>query len=239
MTPTNCRKTREIRAVVFDWRGTLVSELDPKGWVAEALRRAGRSSDRDAVTEVLAAIHTPELKQRLQSPHGNTSTERHRETFYGVFEDANLDSEVADALWDIDSDPSYNHFADDTASTFDALRANDCKIGILSNIHFDIRPLFAEAGLLDRVETFVMSFQCGLQKPDPRIFLRALTDLGTSAEETLMVGDRPSRDGAAVDVGMRTLLVPTLRDPRDCRLDLVTAAVRPVEQPELAGSAAH
>ncbi|MFB7724191.1 HAD family hydrolase [Nocardia sp. NPDC056100] len=216
---------QRIRAVVFDWRGTLVSELDTRGWIREALRLTDRDHDDHAVDTVLRAIHAPELLRRLQSPEGNTSAQRHRETYYGVFADAGLDGDVADALWDIDSSTEYNHVAADAAATIQAVIENDCRIGVLSNIHFDIRPFFDAAGLLESIDAFILSNEVGVQKPDPRIFRLMLAELGTDAAVTLMVGDRPSRDGAAREVGMPTLLVPPLTDPAIRQLHVVEAAI--------------
>ncbi|WP_201298110.1 HAD family hydrolase [Nocardia sp. CY41] len=230
--PSKSSHSHDIRAVVFDWRGTLVSELSPQQWAQEALRRAGRGHDDDAARALLSKIRAAAGEpNRLQSPQGNTSAARHRETFYAVFADAGLDTDLADELFAVDSDPAYNHFAADAAATLTALVERGCKIGVLSNIHFDIRPCFAEAGLLPSIETFVLSNEHGIQKPDPAIFRLALGELGTRAEQTLMVGDRPARDGAAVAVGMPTLLVPSLTDPRNCRLHLVTNAVGAGSQP--------
>jgi FMN phosphatase YigB (HAD superfamily) len=170
---------------------------------------------------------------RLQSPQGNTSAARHRETYYSVFEDAGLDDDLADALFAVDSDPTYNIFAADAAATLVSVIEKGCKIGVLSNIHFDIRPMFARAQLLDYIDTFVLSNEHGVQKPDPAIFQLALDELGTRAEQTLMVGDRPSRDGVAIEVGMPTLLVPALTDPSQRRLHLVTNAIgAPNRMPE-------
>jgi FMN phosphatase YigB (HAD superfamily) len=226
MSETGYYGQDSIRAVVFDWRGTLVSELTPQGWAREALRRVGRRCDdraaRGLLREIRAAAGEP---NRLQSPQGNISAERHRETYYAVFADAGLDDELADALFAVDSDASYNIFAVDAAWTLAALAERNCRIGVLSNIHFDIRPTFEAAGLLDSIDTFVLSGEQGIQKPDPAIFRRALELLGTDAGETLMVGDRASRDGVAVEVGMPTLLVPALTDPRQRRLHMVTDAV--------------
>ena len=47
------------------------------------------------------------------------------------------------------------------------------------------------------------------------------------AQEVLVVGDRASRDGAAVGVGMTTLLVPPLRAAGDLRLHRVLDLVLP------------
>ncbi|WP_281181926.1 HAD family hydrolase [Nocardia vaccinii] len=226
MSTSEDSKPHPIRAVVFDWRGTLVSELTQEGWAREALRLARREHDDHAVRALLDEIRKAAGQpNRLQSPHGNTSAERHRETYYTVFADAGLDDELADALFAVDSDPAYNIFAVDAAHTVASLLEKNCKIGVLSNIHFDIRPMFEEARLLDSIDTFVLSGEQGIQKPDPAIFRRALELLGTRAEQTLMVGDRASRDGVAIEVGMPTLLVPALTDPQQRRLHLVTNAI--------------
>ncbi|MFB8004529.1 HAD family hydrolase [Nocardia sp. NPDC056000] len=226
LTPTpNDPLPQRIRAVVFDWRGTLVSELDACGWVREALRLTNRDHDDHAVDTVLKAIHAPELLRRLQSPQGNTSAQRHRETYYGVFTDAGLEKDVADALWDIDSSTKYNHFAADAADTIHMAIENGCKIGVLSNIHFDIRPVFDAARLLEPIDAFILSNEVGVQKPDPAIFQLMLDELGTDAAATLMVGDRPSRDGAAAAVGMPTLIVPPLTDPAIRQLHIVEEAI--------------
>ncbi|TQM30166.1 HAD family hydrolase [Nocardia bhagyanarayanae] len=224
--PSNGSHSPDIRAVVFDWRGTLVTELSPTRWMQEALRRVGRPQDDAAALALLQRIQAADgHPSRLRSPQGNTSAARHEETYRAVFADAGLDTELSDELFAVDSDPTYNHFAADAAATLTALAEYGCKIGILSNIHFDIRPCFAEAQLFDLIDTFVLSSERGIQKPDPAIFRATLDELGTHATETLMVGDRPSRDGMAVEVGMPTLLVPSLTDPQRCQLHVVVNAI--------------
>ena len=90
-------------------------------------------------------------------------------------------------------------------------------------MHVDIRPAFAAAGLAGVVDVFTLSFEQGTQKPDPRMFTRTLDELGLRAGEALMVGDRSGPDGAAVEVGDPTLLLPPLRGPDDRRLHPVLA----------------
>ena len=63
------------------------------------------------------------------------------------------------------------------------------------------------------------------QKPDPALFQRALTALGTQAHETLMVGDRSRPDGPAAEQGITTLLLPPLEHPGQHRLHHVLALV--------------
>ena len=45
-----------FRAVIFDWRGTLVSVLSEACWVRESLTLLGREAEPDVVHSVLAAI---------------------------------------------------------------------------------------------------------------------------------------------------------------------------------------
>ncbi|MFI9814482.1 HAD family hydrolase [Saccharothrix variisporea] len=201
-----------MRAVIFDWRGTLVLTPTFRGWVTEALRRLGR--DTSTAADVIAAIDVG----RLDAPGVDADATLHRETYYGAFADAGLDDELADALYEVESDPAFNPFAVDAAATLNALHDNGIRIAVLSDIHFDVRPAFD--GL--PVDSFVLSFEHGVVKPDPAIFRIALDELGTSPDETLMVGDRATHDGAGVNVGLPTLLVPPLRDVGDARLHLVT-----------------
>ncbi|GAA1339162.1 HAD-IA family hydrolase [Catellatospora bangladeshensis] len=198
--------------MIFDWRGTLVLTPTFRGWVTEALRRLER--DTALADDVIASLDV----NRLDLPGVDADTALHRETYYAVFADAGLDADLADALYEVESDPTFNPFAVDVAATLSALRANGFRVGVLSDIHFDVRPVFD--GL--PVDSFVLSFEHGVVKPDPRIFRIALDELGTAPEDTLMVGDRATHDGAAVGVGMPTLLVPPLSHVGEARLHLVT-----------------
>lgn len=79
----------------------------------------------------------------------------------------------------------------------------------------DLRAVvFVAAGLDRLVDAFVLSFEHGVPKPDLAMFRAALNELGTEPDQTLMVGDRASHDGTAVELGMPTLLVPPLTNAR-------------------------
>ena len=121
-----------------------------------------------------------------------------------------------------------DRFAEDVVPTLRALHEAGLRLAVLSDIHFDLRPAFDEARLAGVVDAFVLSFEQGLQKPDPSLFASALAALGTQAHETLMVGDRSGPDGAAVEQGITTLLLPPLQHPGQRRLHHVLALVAPV-----------
>ena len=79
---------------------------------------------------------------------------------------------------------------------------------MVSNIAWDIRATFAD---LDAdPDDFVLSFEVGAVKPDPRIFETALARLGVNASDALMVGDSEENDGGARALGIGFALVDPL-----------------------------
>jgi FMN phosphatase YigB (HAD superfamily) len=101
----------------------------------------------------------------------------------------------------------------DTVATLHALRAARKPVAVVSNIGFDLRPIFAAWELSDLVDAFVLSYEVGRCKPDPGIFLRACGAVGVDPERALMVGDT-SADAGAVAVGCATLVLPAAEPGR-------------------------
>ena len=102
----------------------------------------------------------------------------------------------------------------------DGLHRQGIKTAVVSNIAFDVRPAFRAIGAADAVDEFVLSFEVGAIKPDPAIFDAALTRLGVTAEDALMVGDSEEADGGAKALGCGFLLVdplPTSQRPDGLR----------------------
>lgn len=211
-----------IGAVLFDWRGTLVTTLTERDWVEQALLALDRDRSPGAVDGVVSAIAVANGDQnRLDGPGVDSDAALHRRTYLGVFADAGLDAELAEALYAVESDPGRNRFAVDVAGTLTALRERGVLVAVVSDIHVDLRPAFDAAGIGGLVDVFTLSFEQGVQKPDPRMFTRTLDALQVAPADALMVGDRSRPDGAAVEVGITTLLVPPLRDVSERRLDAV------------------
>lgn len=207
--------------MIFDWRGTLVTTLSWEQWIRQALLLAGRD---DAPQQVMAALEaTDPGEARLDAPGVDCDAELHRRTYFGVFKDAGFDDELALALYAVESDYRYNQFAVDAPEVLRSLKAAGVRIAVLSDVHFDLRPAFTAAGLDGLVDAFVLSFEQGVQKPDPAMFAAALAATGATADETLMVGDRSGPDGAAVEQGITTLLLPPLREVGQRRLHRVLA----------------
>ena len=78
----------------------------------------------------------------------------------------------------------------------------------MSNVGFDLPAVFAGHALSSYVSAFVMSTEVGVMKPGPAMFEAACSALGVAAGDALMVGDNFRADGGAVELGVRTLLLP-------------------------------
>lgn len=81
-------------------------------------------------------------------------------------------------------------------------------LGIVSNFYGNLPAVCDNLRIRPFFRVIVDSTQVGLSKPDPRIFRRAVEELGVSLADSVFVGDSPGRDMAgARGVGMRHVWV--------------------------------
>lgn len=221
-----------FRGVLLDWRGTLVVAPTHAWLVRTALDRLGRDASAGAVEAVVAQLAAADATA-VDSSHVDTDAELHRTAYAEWFAAAGIDAELAQALYAAESEPALNLPAEDVGHLLLALRAAGVRTGVLSDIHVDLRPSFAAHHLpggstwADAVDAWALSFELGVAKPDPAIFVAALDRLGLPAQDVLMVGDRGAWDGAAAEVGMTCLILPPLTDPGQRRLHRVLDLVLP------------
>lgn len=96
----------------------------------------------------------------------------------------------------------------DTEPVLRALRERGLPTGVVSDFAWDLRTHLVHHGLDGLIDTCVISYEQGREKPDPQLFLKACADLGVDPRATLMVGDNPVRDGGAAACGLRTYILP-------------------------------
>ena len=208
-----------FRAVLFDFSGTLFRLEEDDSWFAGM--ELIDDDARRAVDEHVQA----ELMERLTHPTGGRSVQLtdeayqawlkrdlaphlHREAYLHVLRDTGLPDHQARSLYNRVVDPGSWTPYPDTVEVLRSLREHKLKTAVVSNIAFDIRPAFQTAGA--HADEFVLSFEVGAVKPDPRIFQVALDRLGVAAEEAIMVGDSEENDGAARALGCDFVLVDPL-----------------------------
>jgi HAD superfamily hydrolase (TIGR01493 family) len=216
-----------IDAVLFDWRWTVFADEDDRTWIRNSAASIGRTLSDDAVDDIIVRLREAEQLPEIASAlaHCDISLDVNRAAMLALYRAVGLDDALALAVWERDGHPDASFPYADTAMVFAALQERGCRIAIISDIHYDIREHFRRHDLDRFVDTYVLSFEHGCQKPDPRIFTLALESLGIEPEQALMVGDRAQYDGASVDVGIPALILPTIRGAGVRGLDAVLRLV--------------
>ncbi|MDX1892545.1 HAD-IA family hydrolase [Mycolicibacterium sp. 050158] len=211
-----------IRAVLFDFSGTLFRLEEDDAWFA------GITVDEKTVDGHVQA----ELMRRLTAPTGRSvqmndeqyhnwinrdlQPSLHREAYLHVLRESGLTDEHAEKLYPVLVEPASWTAYPDTATVLAGLHEQGIKTAIVSNIAFDLRPALAMIGADRFVDEFVLSFEVGAVKPNPEIFQIAVDRLGVTATEALMVGDSEEADGGARAIGCQFALVdpiPTAERP--------------------------
>lgn len=192
-----------VKAVLFDFSGTLASLEDDDSWYAGMdLDTARRAEVLDRMTHPTASVSHPAWAYRDLEPA------MHREAYLHALGSAGLSAPHAESLYRRCIDPAEWTLYPDTVAVLNTLRDNGIATAVVSNIAWDIRTVLVPAGA--EADDYVLSFEVGAAKPDPRIFQTALSRLGVDAGETLMVGDSQENDGAARLLGCAFALVDPL-----------------------------
>lgn len=218
-----------ITCVLFDFAWTTFAP-SPERWVLPAAERVDVTvSPADA--ERIIADFDEALRRTVTDPAHvarDLDTDVHRQsitTILGGIDGVGPDFAIAlyEAMTAADGWSPYP----DVRPTLESLRSAGARIGIVSNIGWNIRKSFVHHGLADLVDAFVLSYEVGHVKPEPAIWAAALDALGATAGETLMVGDHPAGDGGAATAGIPALVLPLVLTPQQPRgLDLVLSATR-------------
>jgi len=177
------------------------------------LQRHAHLADVESILEeVWDRSSTPEE----QAKGRDLSPEAHRRCWTDLFHPFDrLSPGLPERVYAEISNPEAWSAYPDTIETLRQLNRRGIPIGVVSDIGWDIRTVFARFGLEPLVSAWVLSFEHGLEKPDPRLFHAGCAGLGTTPAETLMVGDNVHRDGGAASAGLTSLILPRHRGNDD------------------------
>ncbi|MGW2749234.1 HAD-IA family hydrolase [Streptomyces sp. NPDC001450] len=202
-----------VQAVLFDFSNTLFQMISLETW----LRRVGRASGRLALLaepgaeaeisrQLRTAFRLPSVVALQQGR--DLSPERHRQAMRGWWRHVDFLRGVEDAAYrELTAPDAWTPYPD-TGPTLRALRSRGLRVAIVSDFAWDLRTHLVHQGMDTLVDSCVISYEQGREKPDPHLFLKACADLGTEPRATLMVGDNPVRDGGATACGLRTYILP-------------------------------
>ncbi|WP_024875366.1 HAD family hydrolase [Saccharomonospora piscinae] len=221
-----------IKAVLFDFSGTLFRlEHDPS-WLADLTDHRGETFDVEARAELMRRMTAPvTLSVDLDDEHLHAWHHRdldpalHRTVYLEVLRQSGIPHrQQAESLYRRLVDPASWTPYPDTAEVLRRVSGAGLAVGVLSNIAFDIRPAFTGLGLDRHVDDFVLSYEVGAIKPDPAVFRLALDRLGVAPGNALMVGDSEEADGGARALGCAFALVEP--SPTAKRTDGLLTALR-------------
>ncbi|MBQ9150621.1 MAG: HAD-IIIA family hydrolase [Clostridia bacterium] len=108
------------------------------------------------------------------------------------------------APWSKDAEYPYP----DADRVLHTLKERGYRLGIIANQLPGSEARLARFGLLPYFDVVCASAEEGVAKPDPEIFLRALSRAGCAPADAVMIGDRTDNDVApAKALGMQTVLI--------------------------------
>jgi putative hydrolase of the HAD superfamily len=88
------------------------------------------------------------------------------------------------------------------------LRARGTKTALISNCSHSTRPIVDRLGIAEEFDEILLSFEVGMHKPDPGIYLEALRRLGDIVpERAVFVDDQPAYCDGAAALGIETFLI--------------------------------
>jgi HAD superfamily hydrolase (TIGR01509 family) len=208
-----------IRAILFDAGNTLIrvdydavaGELARHGVEvsADALRRA----DWAARVRLDADLFAPTAAQSTEARATTDRYTRYVLEGVGVSDDA-LISRIVEwrrtynaplGLWTV-PEP-------EAAEALALARGAGLVTGVVSNSNGTIRRILETLGLARHLDFVLDSHEEGLEKPDPRLFARALARAGVGASEAAYIGDFYSVD---VLGARRAGIDAVLMDPGGC-----------------------
>lgn len=215
-----------LQAVLLDVGGTLLYERPARHVIyAEAARTRGLGLTDVRMLELMREAHQalPERVEggyRYSDPWFRRFIER---IFVGSLGLAPAElQEVTDALFARFEDPATFRLFDGALEFLDALAARGIRRGVVSNWSARLPRVLEVMRLAERLDFVVCSALEGVEKPDPEIFRLALARAGCAAEAAVHCGDHPRKDGLAVQVGMRAVIVDHFDKHRDAALPRVS-----------------
>ena len=204
-----------MAAVLFDFSGTLFRVESTESCLRAVLADAEVSLSEAELIRAAKELETVGALPGGALPSGpvpddvatlwgirDQSAELHRAAFTAVSRQVALpDPGLHDRLYDRHRTPAAWRPYPDAAEVLGTLRERGIAVGVVSNIGWDLRPVFRDHGLDPYIGAYVLSYEHGIQKPDPRLFATACDALGADPRDTLMVGDEPHADGGAAALG--------------------------------------
>ena len=182
---------RLIETVFLDAGGVLCHPSWTR--VADALVRNGAQ-----VTASALAAAEQKATRDIDDAHTiGTTDDRKRGWLYfnlvlqhaGVEQNSGTDAALAELREYHRQENLWEHVEPDVAPTLAALKERGLKLVVVSNANGRLQHLFERVDLAKWFDHVLDSHDCGVEKPDPRLFQLALEQSRADATQTVHVGD--------------------------------------------------
>ena len=209
-----------FRVITLDAGETL---LGPRPSFGEAFARicaeAGVLVNKEQIKQIQALS-----RQRLQDYQRlglrfTDSTEKSQEFWIGLYRGFLTKMSVSENSLDEISAYLYQEFTrghnyslfDDVLETLDSLRSHGIRLGVVSNWEYWLERLLVELGIRSYFDFIVVSGLVGYEKPDTRIYRKAIECSGVDPSAMAHVGDSVESD---VNGARAAGITPILLDRR-------------------------
>src|SRR5262249_50642045 len=213
-----------IRGVLIDFSGTLFRLEISENWLpdhedeerAQHLMQVLTAPVNPSVTLPAHLLEEWHLRDLDPEVHQRVYTESLRQA--GLTEPGQAEAGYEQMLL-----PKSWSVYPDVREALTRIKRAGLPVAVVSNIAWDVRPIFELAGVADLVDEFVLSFQEGAIKPDEKLFRIAGDRIGVDPRDALLIGDGAEADGGAAALGIQVEIVPGL--PTAERADALLTAL--------------
>lgn len=219
----------QFGAILFDNGDTLFHKAPAPPAIASLAELLGQPIDEGAATAAWLAVkaHKRAITDESLIFGRNRSAAGHRDYYTTCYDPL---EEIAPGLAGVfyerfKTDPMSMVPYPDTGRVLQALKENSLPVGIVSNTGWDIRAGYRRADLDKWVDTYVLSFEHGMAKPEQGLFDIACTKLEVHPREVLMVGNNGAADSGAAALGCTCLVLPPVGGGETRGLDAVLRLV--------------
>ena len=193
-------RMEKMDSVIFDWGGVLIENP---------------GSERTRHCDNSLGVSENEYKEAQEKfmcefQKGRISEE---EFWKNVCCDLGVSKPNVSSLW-IDALKPYYRPREEMLSMLTILKQNSYRIALLSNTEDPTVKFFHEQGY-DMFDVLVFSCEEGIMKPERRIYDLTLERLGSRAECSVFIDDRPDYIQGAKNVGLHTILFESIAQVKD------------------------
>lgn len=209
-----------VRAVFFDWFATLADYEPPRNKLyCQAFKELGIEILPDKATRGIVLGDECVYSENLRFPLAKRTPEERFEVYLAfprmILSEAKIEApkevlaQVRNRIRELFK-PEAQVFVlfDDVLPNMKRLKEMGLKLGVISNLRDDMRPVVEKLGLSPYLNVLLTSEIAGVPKPNPGIFQKACEMAGVAPEEAIYVGDQYQVDVCgARRVGLKAIMI--------------------------------